>query len=232
MSGDCNFHYGNATETPLRPFTSGTVGGRFDPVSGEATMCGIEVETDDRTGLALKAAAAHTGGNLKGAEAGPLELGLRARLGATPITQRDVQPRPTSLKPARQDRVVPEGRTQQNLASHSTSRIDGQMPRDLVIDACTDKRRSQCRCPIPEMDPHLLNEAPFHVIENDRRFPQTSRRLEVEFDEMPHPCDRFFRLTSFERPDDFFLEQGIGILDGPGGYFIFATGENREEALD
>jgi hypothetical protein len=38
---------------------------RLEPADGEATLCGLFVETDDRTGLALRAEPVRIGGVLK-----------------------------------------------------------------------------------------------------------------------------------------------------------------------
>jgi 2',3'-cyclic-nucleotide 2'-phosphodiesterase len=65
MTGDYNSVVGMATEVPLRRFTTGIAAGRFEPATGEATMCGIAVETDERTGIALKVGAVRVGGSLK-----------------------------------------------------------------------------------------------------------------------------------------------------------------------
>jgi 2',3'-cyclic-nucleotide 2'-phosphodiesterase len=65
MTGDYNSVVGMMTEAPLRRFTTGIASGRFEPASGEATMCGVAVETDDRTGMALKVGAVRVGGSLK-----------------------------------------------------------------------------------------------------------------------------------------------------------------------
>src|SRR6201999_4611574 len=45
---------GNQKEEPLRRFTTRISGGRYQPASGPATVCGVYVETDDRTGLARR----------------------------------------------------------------------------------------------------------------------------------------------------------------------------------
>jgi 2',3'-cyclic-nucleotide 2'-phosphodiesterase len=65
MTGDYNSVVGMATQAPLRRCTTGIAMGRFEPASGEATMCGIAVETDEKTGLALKVGAVRLGGRLK-----------------------------------------------------------------------------------------------------------------------------------------------------------------------
>ena len=65
MTGDYNSIVGMATPEPLRRFTTGISAGRFEPAAGEATLCGIFVETDDRTGLALREAPVRLGGALR-----------------------------------------------------------------------------------------------------------------------------------------------------------------------
>jgi calcineurin-like phosphoesterase len=49
---------------PLRRFTTRINGGRFQPAAGPATVCGVYVETDPRTGLALRAEPIRIGGRL------------------------------------------------------------------------------------------------------------------------------------------------------------------------
>lgn len=65
MTGDFNSIVGMAKEEPLRRFTTGIAAGRFEPASGEATMCGVAVETDDKTRLAVRIAPVRLGGCLK-----------------------------------------------------------------------------------------------------------------------------------------------------------------------
>lgn len=65
MTGDYNSIVGMAAAEPLRRFTTGIGTGRFEPASGEATMCGLFVETDDRTGLAAYEAPVRLGGCLR-----------------------------------------------------------------------------------------------------------------------------------------------------------------------
>ena len=50
--GCCDYDsvIGNEKEEPLRRFTTRISGGRYTPASGPATVCGVYVETDDRTG--------------------------------------------------------------------------------------------------------------------------------------------------------------------------------------
>lgn len=65
MTGDFESIAGMAKEEPLRRFTTGISTGRFEPASGEATMCAVAVETDDRTRLAVRTAPVRLGGCLK-----------------------------------------------------------------------------------------------------------------------------------------------------------------------
>ncbi|MDO8293346.1 MAG: TIGR00282 family metallophosphoesterase [Gallionella sp.] len=65
MTGDFNSIVGMAKEEPLRRFTTGVATGRFEPATGEATMCGVAVETDDKTRLAVRIAPVRLGGCLK-----------------------------------------------------------------------------------------------------------------------------------------------------------------------
>jgi hypothetical protein len=49
----------------LRRFTTGIPSARFEPTLGVATLSGVEVETDDATGLALRIAPVRIGGRLE-----------------------------------------------------------------------------------------------------------------------------------------------------------------------
>jgi calcineurin-like phosphoesterase len=49
---------------PLRRFLLPTPASRFEPATGEATVCGLAVETDPKTGLASKLAPLRLGGRL------------------------------------------------------------------------------------------------------------------------------------------------------------------------
>ena len=51
-------------EEPLRRFTTRMRSGRFEPATGEATLCGVFVETDDATGLATRCEPIRLGGQL------------------------------------------------------------------------------------------------------------------------------------------------------------------------
>ena len=55
---------GNDKEEPLRRFTTRISGGRFKPAEGPATVCGVFVETDPRTGLAVRVEPIRLGGRL------------------------------------------------------------------------------------------------------------------------------------------------------------------------
>jgi len=55
---------GNQKEEPLRRFTTRISGGRYRPAEGAATVCGVYVETDPRTGLAVRIEPIRVGGRL------------------------------------------------------------------------------------------------------------------------------------------------------------------------
>jgi calcineurin-like phosphoesterase len=55
---------GNHKEEPLRRFTTRISGGRYRPAEGPATVCGVFVETDPTTGLALRIEPIRVGGRL------------------------------------------------------------------------------------------------------------------------------------------------------------------------
>ena len=55
---------GNQKEEPLRRFTTRISGGRYRPAEGPATVCGVYVETDNDTGLALRVEPIRVGGRL------------------------------------------------------------------------------------------------------------------------------------------------------------------------
>ena len=52
-------------EEPLKRFLSKIPGGRMTPATGEPTMCGIAVETDNKTGLAINVSPIRMGGQLQ-----------------------------------------------------------------------------------------------------------------------------------------------------------------------
>ena len=73
MCGDYNSVIGMDKAEPLTRFTRKTKTGRFEPALGEGTLCGVFVETDPKTGLALSIEPVRIGGRLSQA----LPLGLR-----------------------------------------------------------------------------------------------------------------------------------------------------------
>ena len=64
MCGDYNSVIGMDKEEPLRRFITGMGKGRFQPAMGEATLAGLFVETDDRTGKAKAVKMIRDGGVL------------------------------------------------------------------------------------------------------------------------------------------------------------------------
>lgn len=65
MCGDYNSVIGMEKLEPMRRFVTGMVKERFSPANGEATLSGVYVETDDRTGLAQKIRMIRLGGRLE-----------------------------------------------------------------------------------------------------------------------------------------------------------------------
>ncbi len=72
MCGDYDSVIGMDKTEPLRRFVTGMGKGRFQPALGDATLCGLFVETDDRTGKAVRVRMVRQGGRLEscGPEAG------------------------------------------------------------------------------------------------------------------------------------------------------------------
>ncbi len=68
MCGDFDSIIGVEADEPLNRFLTGIPNGRFTPADGEATLCGVAVETDQRTGLATKVMPVRIGGTLAQAE--------------------------------------------------------------------------------------------------------------------------------------------------------------------
>jgi 2',3'-cyclic-nucleotide 2'-phosphodiesterase len=64
MCGDYDSILGMVKDEPIRRFVEKTPGSRLEAASGEGSLSGIAVETDDRTGLALKVAAVRMGPRL------------------------------------------------------------------------------------------------------------------------------------------------------------------------
>lgn len=65
MCGDYNSVIGMDKAEPMRRFITGMAKTRFEPAGGEATLCGLLVETDDRTGAARSATMVRRGGRLE-----------------------------------------------------------------------------------------------------------------------------------------------------------------------
>jgi len=65
MTGDYDSIIGMTKEEPLQRFLHKIPTSRFEPALGEATLCGLAVETDDATGLATRIAAVRLGGRLE-----------------------------------------------------------------------------------------------------------------------------------------------------------------------
>ncbi|MEC9346464.1 MAG: TIGR00282 family metallophosphoesterase [Pseudomonadota bacterium] len=64
MCGDYDSVIGMNKQEPVRRFMQKTPGGRFEPATGEPTVCGVLVESDDRTGLAKAIHPVRVGGRL------------------------------------------------------------------------------------------------------------------------------------------------------------------------
>jgi 2',3'-cyclic-nucleotide 2'-phosphodiesterase len=64
MCGDYQSVVGMDVEEPINRFLTRIPRGRFEPAMGPATLSGLAVETDDRTGLAVKVKAVRLGGAL------------------------------------------------------------------------------------------------------------------------------------------------------------------------
>lgn len=65
MCGDYNSVIGMEKLEPIRRFVTGMVKSRFEPAGGPATLSGVYVETDDRTGKATKVKMIRNGGRLE-----------------------------------------------------------------------------------------------------------------------------------------------------------------------
>ncbi len=64
MCGDYGSVIGMHKEEPVRRFLSGMKKDKFTPAAGETTICGVIVDTDDRTGLAESITPVRIGGCL------------------------------------------------------------------------------------------------------------------------------------------------------------------------
>lgn len=65
MCGDYDSVIGMEKSEPLRRFVTKMPGGRFSPANGEATLCGVMVETDPSTGLSKTIAPIRLDGGLR-----------------------------------------------------------------------------------------------------------------------------------------------------------------------
>ncbi len=72
MCGDYDSVIGMQKAEPMRRFITGMVKNRFEPAMGEATLSGLYVETDDRTGKATRVEMVRQGGRLAPAGPGPV----------------------------------------------------------------------------------------------------------------------------------------------------------------
>jgi len=68
MTGDYDSVLGMDKGEPVSRFLTRIPGGRFGPAHGDATLCGVAVEIDDKSGLAREIAPVRIGGRLRGAE--------------------------------------------------------------------------------------------------------------------------------------------------------------------
>ncbi len=64
MTGDYDSVIGVQKEEPMRRFLTKIPSGRFEPAMGPATLCGLAVEIDDGSGLALKVGPVRIGGRI------------------------------------------------------------------------------------------------------------------------------------------------------------------------
>ena len=64
MTGDYNSVIGMVKEAPIARFTRKLPTERLGPATGEATLCGLYMETDGRTGLATRVEPVRVGGRL------------------------------------------------------------------------------------------------------------------------------------------------------------------------
>jgi metallophosphoesterase (TIGR00282 family) len=68
MTGDFDSVIGMTKDEPLNRFLRKLPGSKFEAAGGPATLCGVAVETDDKTGLATKVGALRLGGLLEEAK--------------------------------------------------------------------------------------------------------------------------------------------------------------------
>ena len=70
MTGDFESVIGMNKDEPLNRFLRKIPGAKFEPATGEATLCGLAMETDDASGLAMRVGAVRLGGVLEQARPG------------------------------------------------------------------------------------------------------------------------------------------------------------------
>ncbi len=68
MCGDYDSVIGVDVDEPLNRFLTGIASGRFMPAEGEATLSGVAIETDPKTGLVARVFPVRVGGSLAQAE--------------------------------------------------------------------------------------------------------------------------------------------------------------------
>ncbi len=68
MTGDYESVIGMKSDEPLSRFLRRIPSSKFEPALGPATLCGLAVETDDDTGLALRVGPVRLGGKLEQAQ--------------------------------------------------------------------------------------------------------------------------------------------------------------------
>lgn len=68
MCGDYDSVLGMEKDEPLRRFIRKIPSGRFEPATGPGTLCGLAIETDDKTGLATKVSPVRIGPRLENVE--------------------------------------------------------------------------------------------------------------------------------------------------------------------
>jgi 2',3'-cyclic-nucleotide 2'-phosphodiesterase len=65
MTGDYESIIGMQRDEPMSRFLRKIPAARFEPATGQGTLCAIAVETDDTTGLAMRVGAVRLGGKLE-----------------------------------------------------------------------------------------------------------------------------------------------------------------------
>jgi 2',3'-cyclic-nucleotide 2'-phosphodiesterase len=68
MTGDYHSVIGMNKQEPLQRFLRKIASAKFEPALGPATLCGLAVETEERTGLAIRVGAVRLGGRLEEAK--------------------------------------------------------------------------------------------------------------------------------------------------------------------